>query len=74
MVALTLRSMHLPFPSDFTRSKSTLLSDKNLRNAILRAISTAVDPLSEKYTREPHPGNMTIKVSRDEHAIASADP
>lgn len=59
--------MNLPSTLALTRSKSSLLSDKNLRNAILRAISTAVDPLSEKYTREAHPGNMTAKV-RNNHA------
>ena len=31
------------------------LSDTNLRNAILSAISIAVDPLSEKYVREAQP-------------------
>lgn len=37
-----------------------VVMDNNLWNAILRAISTAVDPLSEKYTRDAHPRNMTV--------------
>ena len=40
-------------------------SDQNLRNAILRAISIAVDPLSEKKVRDAQPAQETkaIQVS-----------
>lgn len=39
-------------------SKRSPLSKENLRNAILRAISIAVDPLSEQYVLEAHPAKL----------------
>lgn len=57
----TLSSMHLSAVFSLRKSKSDPCSKKNFRNAILRATSIAVDPLSEKYALEAQPATKKGK-------------
>jgi len=59
---LTMSSVGLSFVVSSWQSAISPWSTENLRNAILSAISIAVDPLSEKYAREAQPAQQMIQL------------
>lgn len=60
LVLSTFKSTQLSTFSATKSSETSLWSNKNFRSAILRAISIAVEPLSEKYTLEAHPTKNNV--------------
>lgn len=69
----TLSSVQLPFGPSLWKSAWIPWSDVYLRNAIFSAISTAVDPLSEKKVRDAHPVNTKRQKCKTANQLSFSD-